>query len=253
MSAHNGPVPTADLEFAAVKAEYYRGVRHTLLEHLRGREVLGFGDRPAAGSAEHLETHQVPLHINDVDDLDEAVRSGVIGFSLRALTGPGIAGFRVRAGVGTGIDTVATVTLALAQSLGRDGLTAVALTDGSDGLYLFGFEVGMLPAAPCSERGRLRTRTRRVRAGNCDDRPGGHRWSGTRRAVAGRVARPGAVLPGARRRPDRCRGAVDPRRNSCGQRRYAAAHRARRRGGPARRVRRPGRRTDPGDRAVRVR
>jgi DNA primase len=147
-------VPTpADLEFAAVKAGYYRGVRHALLEHLRGREVLGFGDRPAADSSEHPETHRVPLQINDVHDLDEAVRSGIIGFSLRALTGPGIAGFRIRAGVGTGIDTVATVTLALAQSLGRDGLAAVALTDGSDGLYLFGFHVGMLPAATSPSAG----------------------------------------------------------------------------------------------------
>jgi DNA primase len=148
MGAHNGPVPTpADLEFAAVKADYYRGVRRTLLEHLQGREVLGFGDRPSADSADPQQTHRVPLQINDVVDLDEAVRSGVIGFSLPALTGPRIAGFRVRAGVGTGIDTVATVTLALAQSLGRDGLTAVALTNGSGGLYLFGFVVGMVPAA----------------------------------------------------------------------------------------------------------
>jgi DNA primase len=148
MGAHNGPVPTpADLESAAVKADYYRVVRQTLLEHLRGREVLGFGDRPTRGAAGAEPAHQVRLHINDGDDLDEAVRSGVIGFSLPALTGPGIAGFRLRAGSGTGIDTVATVALALAESLGRDGLTAVALTDGSGGLYLFGFEVGADQAA----------------------------------------------------------------------------------------------------------
>jgi hypothetical protein len=148
MGAHNGPVPTpADLESAAARADYYRGVRRALLGHLQGREVFGFGGRPAAGSSEVEPAHRVPLHINDVDDLDESVRSGVVGFALTALTGPGMAGFRVRAGPGTGIDTVATVALALAESLGRDGLTAVALTDGFDGLYLYGFQIGVVPAA----------------------------------------------------------------------------------------------------------
>ncbi len=146
--AHNDRVPPpADSQSSAAIVEYYRSVESTLLGHLRHRVVIGFGlDDVTAGRANASAHQRVQLHIADIDDLDEAVRSGIVGFLLPGLTGPQMVGLRVRPGAGSGIDTVATTALSLAESMARDGIAATALTDGADGLYLIGFGVG--PVGP---------------------------------------------------------------------------------------------------------
>lgn len=117
---------------------YYRQVQDTLLAQLRGRAVYGSG-RPMTG-------RRVALHISGVQDLEEAVRSGVVGFWLTGLDAPGLAGLRISPGKGAEIDTVATAVLSLALSMGRDGLASIALTDGAGGLYLFAWGVGEVAA-----------------------------------------------------------------------------------------------------------
>ncbi len=141
----NDEMPTtAGNPFQVAALAYYRAVEATLLTHLRGRRVQGFGH--ASGQAAQEDAHAVDLHIADLADLDEAIRSGIAFFRLPGLTGPGLVSLRIRPGDGSGIDTVATATLALAQAMSQDGIAAAVMTDGLDGLYLIGFAVG--PVAP---------------------------------------------------------------------------------------------------------
>ena len=118
-------------EHSAIVA-YYRTVAASLLRHLCDRPVLGQGAGPAAAG------HGVPLHIEDAADLDEAVRSGVISFLLPVSPGPGRLALRIRAGEDSGIDIVATATLALMELMEPDGVGATAMLDGAGGLYLAG-------------------------------------------------------------------------------------------------------------------
>ncbi len=119
-------------EHAAVVA-YYRSVGATLLGHLTGRPVIGLGSDP-----QQPGHHRVALHIEDAADLDEAVRSGVISFCLPGSTGPGRLALRIRAGQDSGMDTVATTTLALMELMRADDVRATAMLDGAGGLYLAG-------------------------------------------------------------------------------------------------------------------
>lgn len=126
------PFASPAAEHAKVVA-YYGTVATTLLGHLAGREVLGFGSGATASG------HRgVTLHIADADDLDEAVRSGVVGFRLPGSTGPRRLALRIVAGEDSGIDTVATTALALMELMGSEGVPATAMLDGAGGLYLAG-------------------------------------------------------------------------------------------------------------------
>ncbi|SDP43111.1 hypothetical protein SAMN04515671_4200 [Nakamurella panacisegetis] len=132
------PTPNRTPDQAAV-ATHYRAVGPTLLTHLIGRRVLGFGrldaePTPADPFAE--------LHIAEAADLTEAIRSGIISLRLPGLAAPGLVAFRIRPGADSGIDVVATAALALAEALARHGRAATTMTDGRDGLYLIGFGVG---------------------------------------------------------------------------------------------------------------
>ncbi len=118
---------------------YYHAVGAVLLDHLRDRVVFGLGDPPTAGA----EVLPIPeraarLHIGDRADLTEAVRSGVNGFALPGLVGPGMLPFHVTPGAGSGIDTVATAALSLLESMARDRVAAWALTDGGEGMFVLG-------------------------------------------------------------------------------------------------------------------
>ncbi len=153
--AQNGrvPIPT-DAQLADIRARYYLAVQDTVLEHLRDRDVIGFGARPPRDRSRPHVPEQVELHIHDRDDLREAIRSGVVGFLLPRLAGPGVLALRVSSGDGTGIDTVATAALSLAEAMERDGRAVTAMTDGAGGLYLFAFEIGRpLPRANLSAAG----------------------------------------------------------------------------------------------------
>lgn len=119
-------------QHAAVVA-YYGAVATALLGHLAGREVLGFGS--GLTNSRH---RGVTLHISDADDLDEAVRSGVVGFRLPGSTGPGRLALRIVAGQDSGIDTVATTALALMELMNAEGVATTAMLDGAGGLYLAG-------------------------------------------------------------------------------------------------------------------
>jgi DNA primase len=148
---NNGQMSTiADEELRRVVVTYYRGVGSTLLKHLRGRRVEGSGRDEAIDGVEGRQA--VRLHIADLEDLDEAVRSGIMSFRLPGLTGAGLVSLRIRPGVGSGIDTVATAALALATSMSLDGIAATAMTDGAGGLYLVGFPVG--PTQPSATAAR---------------------------------------------------------------------------------------------------
>ena len=117
----------------------------TLLTHVRDRSVFGFGRESFRRPAADIGSQHVRLHIADTADIDEAVRSGIVGFRLPGLTGPGMVAIQVHPGDGSGIDTVATAALALAESMAKDGLAATVLTDGANGLYLIAFGVGPVP------------------------------------------------------------------------------------------------------------
>ena len=112
---------------------YYRTAGGTLLNHLAGRPVRGRGTGwgPAAGPV-------VTLHIEDAADLDEAVRSGVVTFLLQATSRAAGLALHIRAGQDSGIDTVATTTLALMELMEADGVRATAMVDGAGGLLLVG-------------------------------------------------------------------------------------------------------------------
>ncbi len=139
-------MPTsAHIPSSATVLAYYRGVQGTLLTHVRGRSVFGFGRDSVGTPAADTGPHHVRLHIADAADIDEAVRSGIVGFRLPGLTGPGMVAMQVRPGDGSGIDTVATAALALAESMAQDGLAATVLTDGANGLYLIAVAVGPVP------------------------------------------------------------------------------------------------------------
>lgn len=156
------PTPT-EVQLDAARVAYYLAIQDTLLRHLRDRAVIGFGrpvlidPRPSSAGTDAQPSRQAILHIHDFADLDEAVRSGIVGFLLPGLTGLGMIGMQIRAGAGTGIDTVATATLSLAESMAQDGLATTAMTDGAGGIYLFAFEVGALrsPADAPPEPSRL--------------------------------------------------------------------------------------------------
>lgn len=122
---------------------HYRDVGATILTHLRGHRVLGFGDLAAAPRP---TDHVAHLHIADLADLDEAVRSGVVHLWLPDLVGAELVTIRIRPGADAGIDIVATAALALTEQLAHDGRAVCALTDGAGGLYLIGYGVG--PANP---------------------------------------------------------------------------------------------------------
>ncbi|MET3803447.1 hypothetical protein ABIB25_000431 [Nakamurella sp. UYEF19] len=117
---------------------YYQQVQDTVLVQLSGRGVAGFGRSPAG--------HRVVLHITETQDLEEAVRSGVVSFWLTGLDAPGLALLRIRPGEGSEIDTVATATLSIATSMAHDGLASTAMTDGAGGLYLVAWAVGGMNA-----------------------------------------------------------------------------------------------------------
>lgn len=141
--------PAADAPLPATVVAYYRAVESTLLEHLRNRPVHGFGPPHETGPTDETgrggqgtESDPVDLHIADLADLDEAIRSGITSFRLPGLTRPSFVSLHIRAGTGTGMDTVATAALALATAMTRDGHAATAVTDGAEGLYLIGFPVG---------------------------------------------------------------------------------------------------------------
>ena len=125
------PTTAADHSEPAAVIAYYRTVGSTLLDHLTGRPVLGHG-----GSGQ--SRHGVELHIEDAADLDEAVRSGVVGFELSDWTGPQRLALRIRAGDDSGIDNVATTTLALMELMLADGVRPTAMLDGAGGMYLAG-------------------------------------------------------------------------------------------------------------------
>jgi hypothetical protein len=57
----------------------------------------------------------------------------------------------VVAGEGTGISTAATAALALCESITRDHLTAVVITDGRDGLYVIGVAAGAGSPGPAPD------------------------------------------------------------------------------------------------------
>jgi hypothetical protein len=114
---------------------YYGTVGSTLLGHLTHRPVVGLG----GGAAHpHQESRGVTLHIHDAADLDEAVRSGVVSFLLPDWTGPNRLALRISAGQDSGIDNVATTTLALMELMRADGVGATAMLDGVGGMYLAG-------------------------------------------------------------------------------------------------------------------
>ena len=141
VDAHNDQVPTStDSWSSAAILEYYRSVESTLLVHLCGRRVIGSGAQRSARVADHAPG--VELHIADLDDLDEAVRSGIVGFALPDLVEPLVVTLRVRVGDGSEVDTVATCVLALTTAMLRDGLSCTVLTDGVDGLLLIGAGAG---------------------------------------------------------------------------------------------------------------
>lgn len=156
---HTGPVArtsTPEAEHAAVVA-YYRAIGPTLLVHLSGRAVTGFGAASAADPGD--EPHPtgdagpgasdpsapaagrrrgVALHLADATDLDEAVRSGVVGFRLPDWPGGDRFALHVRAGEESGIDVVATTGLALMELLWGVGAQVTAMLDGSGGMFLAG-------------------------------------------------------------------------------------------------------------------
>ena len=158
---HTGRVArtrTTESEHAAVVA-YYRAVGPVLLTHLAGRAVTGFGtgtapdqphepDQPrvAPPGAPAPGPRGVVLHIADLSDLDEAVRSGVVGFRLADWPGPDRLALHIRAGEDSGTDVVATTTLALMELLQSDGVHLTALLDGTDGMYLVGVGAGQQAA-----------------------------------------------------------------------------------------------------------
>ena len=140
LAEQNAEVPTRTTHSAAARAlTHYRDVAPVLLTHLRDRRVIGSGaitDAPDGGA------HFADLHIADLADLAEAVRSGILWFTLPGLIGPDLISLRIRPGADSGIDIVATAALALAEQFARDGRAASAFTDGEGGLYLIGFGVG---------------------------------------------------------------------------------------------------------------
>ena len=161
-AAHNGLVPPpTEVQLDAARVVYYLAIQDTLLRHLRDRAVIGFGrpvpidPRPPSARTDAQPGRQAILHLHDLADLAEAVRSGIVGFLLPGLTGPDLIGMRISAGAGAGIDTVATATLSLAESMARDGLATTAMTDGAGGIYLFAFEVGA-SAVACGREHRNR-------------------------------------------------------------------------------------------------
>lgn len=112
---------------------YYQAVGATLLGHLTGRPVTGLGGGPAQPGHDGAV-----LHIEDAADLDEAVRSGVVSFLLTGWAGPSRLALRIRAGDDSGIDNVATTTLALMELMRADQVPATAMLDGTGGMYLAG-------------------------------------------------------------------------------------------------------------------
>lgn len=127
-------MPTTAAESAQpAVVDYYRAVGATLLGHLTGRPVTGVGDGPAQPGHDGAI-----LHIEDAADLHEAVRSGVVSFLLPGWTGPDRLALRIRAGDDSGIDNVATTTLALMELMRADRVPATAMLDGAGGMYLVG-------------------------------------------------------------------------------------------------------------------
>ena len=85
-----------------------------------------------------VERRRVALQIADLNDLQEAVRSGVVGFALSDWPGSQRFALHVRAGQDSGIDVVATTALALMELLQTGGALVVAQLDGTGGMYLAG-------------------------------------------------------------------------------------------------------------------
>lgn len=127
------PTTAAQPPEPAATVAYYRTVGSTLLAHLTGRPVIGLG-----GGSARPGHRGVALHIEDRADLDEAVRSGIVSFLLPGWTGPDRLALQIRAGDDSGIDNVATTTLALMELMRADGVRTTPMLDGAGGMYLAG-------------------------------------------------------------------------------------------------------------------
>ena len=261
---NNGAVPTSsDDRLPEAVVAYYRGVETTLLAHLRGRQVQGWGRHSEAGrfdgaaghqpTAHHRTDHPVALHIADLEDLDEAIRSGITYFRLPGLTARGLVSLRVRPGEGSGIDTVATAALALATSMSKDGFAATAMTDGADGLYLIGFAVG--PVQPSAGAARYASELAALapEIATTDPADSDGRALVQPLPTAGEDTTPAPYSPGGPSRPTERRSPVDHGRGGSGQCRHAPGDRARRSAAAPVELRRSGGCAGRGDCAARVR
>ena len=121
---------------------YYAGIGDALIRHATGRPVTVTA---ASGSILGVE------RILTTRDLDDVARRGGVSLSAALPDAPPMSPIRcalhVVAGEGTGISTAATAALALCESIARDHLTAVVITDGHDGLYVLGIAAGVAAGA----------------------------------------------------------------------------------------------------------
>jgi len=125
---------------------YYAGIGDALIRHATGRPVT-----VAAASGSILGVER----IDTTRDLDDVARRGGVSLSAALPDAPQMSPIRcalhVVAGEGTGISTAATAALALCESITRDHLTAVVITDGRDGLYVIGVAAGAGSPGPAPD------------------------------------------------------------------------------------------------------
>lgn len=119
------PMPAPRLD----PVDYYRRVAPVLLAHLADRPVAGLpAEAPDPAHARPLGTRPASS-----DDLAALVAGGVVGF---VTTSDERIVLHLTPGAGADIATAATAALHLAEQCAADGLPAVALTDGAEGLYV---------------------------------------------------------------------------------------------------------------------
>ncbi len=118
-------------------SDYYRGVAPALLPHLAGRRVRPAPDRAdgahraeSAGSADGARLMPAPA---DLDELLALVGRGMVAMFTEPA---GRIALHLVPGDGADVATVATAVLQVAEQCAADGLRAVPLTDGADGLWL---------------------------------------------------------------------------------------------------------------------
>ena len=123
---HHGPMPAPSPN----PADYYRRVAPVLLRHLAGRPIVGLS---LVGSAGPEHTVPLPTTPATADDLAALVAGGILGFGTAPTDRIAL---YLTPGDGADIATAATAALHLAERCAAEGLRAVPLTDGADGLYV---------------------------------------------------------------------------------------------------------------------